>query len=166
MKRIIVSMAFISLIGCGDKNPPLLNGTIPEPIPQDTASYFYQNNVKVLAYLKQQPNSTLIIATDFKSNSEYNVLQIGIPTIPTTAKSYVIQYSNSAISETKAYMGFQKTKNGVSTFYTAMSGNGDLLRFEIDVQGRKVFKFDPFVCQNLSGSMYDTVRISGKLFLK
>lgn len=166
MKKLIILTTLVSLMGCGDKNPTPKPGLPTNTGSQDTASYFYQNNVKVLSYLQQQPNSNLILASDFKSSSEYNVLQIGISAIPTTSKSFVIKYSIDSINERNVYMAVQMTKNGVSKFYTAMSGNGDLLRFEIDAQGRKVFKFDPFVCQNLSGSMYDTVRISGKLYLK
>lgn len=78
--------------------------------------------------------------------------ELGIRAIPTTKSKFVIKYLPDSINTKNVYINMQNTKNGTTIVYTAMSSNGCILTIDLDAKGRKVFTFNPFVCQNLAGT--------------
>ncbi len=171
MKNYIIIPVLSLLFACGSTNTPAPTNNSPLPNTTkpvaDSSSFYYINGRKVYAFLQKQQDSPYIILTavDYVSNADYRVLNMGIRAIPAAKSKFVIKYLPDSINTKNVYINMQNTKNGATIVYTAMSGNGDILTIDVDAKGRKVFTFDPFVCQNLAGSWTDTMQIYGNLIL-
>ncbi|TAF74110.1 MAG: hypothetical protein EAZ53_10340 [Bacteroidetes bacterium] len=165
MKNSLILLVLVFVFACGGPEAtPTPNTQIK---PSDTSSYYYINGKKVYAFLQKQKDSPnlFLTATDYVSKTDYKVLSLGIKAIPSVKTKYVIKYTEDSISTKNVYTGMQTTKNGTTRFFTSMSGSGDVLTVDFDAKGRKVFTFNPFVCQDLTGSWSDTLQIYGNLIL-